>query len=88
MPSNCITNPQWGFLKEQKMDLTQYKQMPDLPNADIMFTSELEDMAGSQLADYMSDEEYRIELELIEREQREEEYQRELREFKLSRRIW
>jgi len=30
-------------------------------------------------------EEYRIELELIEREQREEEYQRELREFKLSR---
>ena len=67
------------------MDLTQYKQMPDLPNADIMFTSELEDMAGSQLADYMSDEEYRIELELIEREQREEEYQRELREFKLSR---
>jgi hypothetical protein len=70
------------------MDMSKYEQMPDLPNADIMFTSELEDMAGSQLADYMSDEEYRIELELIEREQREEEYQRELREFKLSRRIW
>jgi LPS O-antigen subunit length determinant protein (WzzB/FepE family) len=70
------------------MDMSKYEQMPDLPNADIMFTSELEDMAGNQLADYMSDEEYRIELELIEREQREEEYQRELREFKLSRRIW
>jgi hypothetical protein len=70
------------------MDMSKYEQMPDLPNADIMFTSELEDMAGSQLANYMSDEEYRIELELIEREQREEEYQRELREFKLSRRIW
>lgn len=67
--------------------MSKYEQMPDLPNADIMFTSELEDMAGSQLANYMSDEEYRIELELIEREQREEEYQRELREFKLSRRI-
>lgn len=70
------------------MDMSKYEQMPDLPNADIMFTSELEDMAGSQLANYMSDEEYRIELELIEREQREEEYQRELREFKLSRRLW
>lgn len=68
--------------------MSKYEQMPDLQNADIMFTSELEDMAGSQLANYMSDEEYRIELELIEREQREEEYQRELREFKLSRRIW
>lgn len=70
------------------MDMSKYEQMPDLQNTDIMFTSELEDMAGSQLANYMSDEEYRIELELIEREQREEEYQRELREFKLSRRLW
>lgn len=48
------------------MDLTAYKQMPDLPNADIMFTSELEDMAGSQLADYMSDEEAAIERDRIE----------------------
>ncbi len=67
------------------MDMSKYEQMPDLPNADIMFTSELEDMAGSQLANYMSDEEYRIELELIEREQQEEEYKRDLQAYKLSR---
>jgi hypothetical protein len=48
------------------MDLTIYKQMPDLPNADIMFTSELEDMAGNQLADYMSYEEAAIERDRIE----------------------
>ncbi len=48
------------------MDLTIYKQMPDLPNADIMFTSELEDMVGNQLADYMSDEEAAIERDRIE----------------------
>jgi len=67
------------------MDMSKYEQMPDLPNADIMFTSELEDMAGSQLDNYMSDEEYRIELELIEREQQEEEYKRDLQAYKLSR---
>lgn len=67
------------------MDMSKYEQMPDLPNADIMFTSELEDMAGSQLTNYMSDEEYRIELELIEREQQEEEYKRDLQTYKLSR---
>ena len=48
------------------MDLTIYKQMPDLPNADIMFTSELEEMVGNQLADYMSDEEAAIERDRIE----------------------
>jgi hypothetical protein len=48
------------------MDLTIYKQMPDLPNADIMFTSELEDMVGNQLSDYMSDEEAAIERDRIE----------------------
>ena len=48
------------------MDMSKYEQMPDLPNADIMFTSELEDMAGSQLADYMSDEEAAIERDRIE----------------------
>jgi len=67
------------------MDMSKYEQMPDLPNADIMFTSELEDMAGSQLADYMSDEEAKIERELIERQQEEEEYQRDLQAYKLSR---
>lgn len=48
------------------MDLTEYKKMPDLPNADIMFTSELEEMVGNQLADYMSDEEAAIERDRIE----------------------
>lgn len=46
--------------------MSKYEQMPDLPNADIMFTSELEDMVGNQLADYMSDEEAAIERDRIE----------------------
>ena len=48
------------------MDMSKYEQMPDLPNADIMFTSELEDMVGNQLSDYMSDEEAAIERDRIE----------------------
>ena len=48
------------------MDMSKYEQMPDLPNADIMFTSELEDMVGNQLVDYMSDEEAAIERDRIE----------------------
>ena len=48
------------------MDLSKYEQMPDLPNADIMFISELEEMVGNQLADYMSSEEAAIERDRIE----------------------
>lgn len=67
------------------MDIFKYLTLPDLPQGDIMFIGELEDMAGNQLADYMSDEEAKIERELIERQQEEEEYQRDLQAYKLSR---
>ena len=48
------------------MDFLKYLTLPDLPQGDIIFISELEDMAGSQLSDYMSDEEAAIERDRIE----------------------
>lgn len=67
------------------MDLTIYKQMPDLPNADIMFISELEDMVGYELEGYESEENMHIRQEIEDEEESEAQYQRDLREFKLSR---
>ena len=67
------------------MDLTIYKQMPDLPNADIMFISELEDMVGYELEGYEAEENMRIRQEIEDEEESEAQYQRDLREFKLSR---
>jgi hypothetical protein len=49
-----------------KMDLTIYKQMPDLPNADIMFISELEDMVGYELEGYEAEENMQIERDRID----------------------
>jgi hypothetical protein len=67
------------------MDLTIYKQMPDLPNADIMFISELEDMVGYELEGYEAEENMHIRQEIEDEEESEAQYQRDLREFKLSR---
>jgi hypothetical protein len=72
-------------MKEKQMDLTIYKQMPDLPNADIMFISELEDMVGYELEGYEAEENMRIRQEIEDEEESEAQYQRDLREFKLSR---
>jgi hypothetical protein len=69
----------------KQMDLTIYKQMPDLPNADIMFISELEDMVGYELEGYESEENMHIRQEIEDEEESEAQYQRDLREFKLSR---
>ena len=70
------------------MDLSTYKQMPDLPNADIMFTSELEDMVGYELDGYEAWERVNIRQEIEDEQESEAQYQRDLREFKLSRRIF
>jgi hypothetical protein len=70
------------------MDLTIYKQMPDLPNADIMFISELEDMVGYELEGYEAEENMHIRQEIEDEEESEAQYQRDLREFKLKRSIF
>ena len=62
--------------------------MPDLPNADIMFTSELEDMVGYELDGYEAWERVNIRQEIEDEQESEAQYQRDLREFKLSRRIF
>ena len=69
------------------MDLSTYKQMPDLPEADIMFTSELEDMVGYELDGYEAQERMNIRQEIEDEEESEAQYQRDLREFKLKRSI-
>jgi hypothetical protein len=71
--------------RRNKMDLTIYMQMPDLPNADIMFISELEDMVGYELEGYEAEENMHIAQELEDEQESEAQYQRDLREFKLSR---
>jgi hypothetical protein len=75
-------------LKENKMDMSKYIQMPDLPNADIMFTSELEDMVGYELDGYEAEERMNIRQEIEDEEESEAQYQRDLREFKLKRSIF
>ena len=70
------------------MDLSTYKQMSDLPEADIMFTSELEDMVGYELDGYEAWERVNIRQEIEDEQESEAQYQRDLREFKLSRRIF
>ena len=71
------------------MDLTIYKQMPDLPNADIDFLNDLDDtLLGRPAEDYECAEQMQIRQELEDEEESEAQYQRDLREFKLSRRIW
>lgn len=69
------------------MDLIAYKKMPDLPNADIMFTSELEDMVGYELDGYEAWERVNIRQEIEDEQESEAQYQRDLREFKLKRSI-
>ena len=46
------------------MDMSKYEQMPDLPEADIMFTSELEDMVGYELDGYEAWERVNIRQEI------------------------
>ena len=68
------------------MDLTIYKQMPDLPNADIDFLNDLDDtLLGRPAEDYECEERMRIRQEIEDEEESEAQYQRDLREFKLSR---
>ena len=69
------------------MDLRKYEQMSDLPNADIMFTSELEDMVGYELDGYEAWERMNIRQEIEDEQELEAQYQRDLREFKLKRSI-
>ena len=70
------------------MDMSKYEQMPDLPNADIMFTSELEDMVGYELDGYEAEERMNIRQEIEDEQESEAQYQRDLREFKLKRSIF
>lgn len=68
------------------MDLTIYKQMPDLPNSDIDFLNDLDDtLLGRPAEDYESEEIMRIRQEIEDEEESEAQYQRDLREFKLKR---
>jgi hypothetical protein len=68
------------------MDLNTYIQMPDLPNADIDFLNDLDDtLLGRPAEDYESEENMQIRQELEDEEESEAQYQRDLREFKLSR---
>jgi hypothetical protein len=70
------------------MDLTIYKQMPDLPNADIDFLNDLDDtLLGRPAEDYESEEIMQIRQEIEDEEESEAQYQRDLREFKLKRSI-
>jgi hypothetical protein len=49
------------------MDLTIYKQMPDLPNADIDFLNDLDDtLLGRPAEDYESEENMQIERDRID----------------------
>lgn len=49
------------------MDLSTYKQMPDLPNADINFLDDLDDtLLGRPLEDYLCEENMEIERQRIE----------------------
>jgi hypothetical protein len=71
------------------MDLTIYKQMPNLPNVDIDFLNDLDDtLLGRPAEDYESEENMQIRQELEDEEESEAQYQRDLREFKLKRSIF
>ena len=71
------------------MDLTIYKQMPDLPNMDEDFLNDLDDtLLGRPAEDYESEENMQIRQELEDEEESEAQYQRDLREFKLKRSIF
>jgi hypothetical protein len=71
------------------MDLTIYKQMPDLPNMDEDFLNDLDDtLLGRPAEDYECEERMRIRQEIEDEEESEAQYQRDLREFKLKRSIF
>jgi hypothetical protein len=70
------------------MDLTIYKQMPDLPNMDEDFLNDLDDtLLGRPAEDYESEENMQIRQEIEDEEESEAQYQRDLREFKFKRSI-
>jgi predicted metal-dependent HD superfamily phosphohydrolase len=71
------------------MDLSTYKQMPDLPDADIDFLNDLDDtLLGRPAEDYESEENMQIRQEIEDEEESEAQYQRDLREFKFKRSIF
>ena len=71
------------------MDLSTYKQMPDLPNIDEDFLNDLDDtLLGRPAEDYESEENMQIRQEIEDEEESEAQYQRDLREFKLKRSIF
>jgi len=76
-------------LKENKMDMSKYEQMPDLPNADIDFLNDLDDtLLGRPAEDYECAEQMQIRQELEDEQESEAQYQRDLREFKFKRSIF
>jgi len=72
--------------REKQMDLTIYKQMPDLPNMDEDFLNDLDDtLLGRPAEDYECEEQMQIRQAIEDEQESEAQYQRDLREFKLSR---
>jgi NurA-like 5'-3' nuclease len=70
------------------MDMSKYKQMPDLPNVDIDFLDDLDDtLLGRPAEDYEAEENMQIRQEIEDEQESEAQYQRDLREFKLKRSI-